>query len=471
MSGAHRADKRHPHLGEVIVATEVITSGPGPRRVRNIILLLASSVALMMTGSGIITPVFARRLSEFGSGVAGLGLLKMSFALAQLVASPFMGALADRWGRRPLILMALAAFAVANVGFLWAPSMQVLIIVRALGAVLTAGLFPASMGVVADIAPERDRARWVGIVMGSYGAGLIFGPVLGGVLYDGWGSAAPFATSAAVALTAFIAAIISVPETRTRETRWREELRQRRAAATAPEQAGFSWAALPRPLYVFGTLLLLDFIGTFAFAFVEPQLIFYVYEGLGWSTAQFGIVAGVYGLAMVVGQTLLGQASDRFGRKPMIVAGMPLAAGFFASMAFVTSFPLVLLTAIVAGLGEALTRPALSAFYFDITPEQHRSRIVGIKGSASSLGGVLGPLLVVGVSGFTSPQGIFVIAGVLTVAMTLLAAVSLREPRHVAVEARDLAWEVSAQRALAAQAALRGVVLRATAARQARGVA
>ena len=64
-----------------------------------------------------------------------------------------------------------------------------------------------------------------------------------------------------------------VPETRTPEVRWREELRNRRATASAAVSDESFWASLPRPLYVFGTLLTLDFIGVFVFAFVEPQMV------------------------------------------------------------------------------------------------------------------------------------------------------------------------------------------------------
>ena len=202
---------RHPGLGEVIYADQVVTSGPSLRRTRTIILLLASSVGLMMTGFGIIYPVFARRLGEFGGGVGALGLMTMSFALAQMLAAPLLGSLADRRGRRPVILLALVAFAGANVGFLFAPSIEVFVAVRAVEGALTAGLFPAAMGVVADIVPENQRARWIGIVMASYGAGFFLGPVVGGLLYDGWGFAAPFMVSAAVAVVALITAAILVP--------------------------------------------------------------------------------------------------------------------------------------------------------------------------------------------------------------------------------------------------------------------
>jgi multidrug resistance protein len=271
----------YSNLGEVVEANQTIDSALDPRRVRTIIMLLAASVALMMTGFGIIMPIFARRIGEFGSGVEALGLMTMSFALAQFVAAPFMGALADRIGRRPLILVGLAAFAVANIGFLFARSTEAFFAIRAFEGALTAGLFPAAMGVVGDVAPENRRARWVGIVMGSYGAGFIFGPVIGGVLYEGWGFVAPFLVSAAMALLALLAAALLVPETRTPKVRRREALRSRRDAAVAVSLERSIWASMPRPLYVFGTLLVLDFVSVFAFAFVEPQMVFYFYDELG----------------------------------------------------------------------------------------------------------------------------------------------------------------------------------------------
>jgi len=454
------------NLGLVVVANEVITSGPSPRRARNVILLLAASVGLMMTGFGIIMPVFARRLGEFGSGVEALGLMTMSFALAQLVAAPFMGALADRYGRRPLVLLALASFAAANVAFLLASTTAGFIVIRALEGALTAGLFPAAMGVVGDVVPEKDRARWVGIIMGSYGAGLIFGPVVGGILYDGWGFAAPFVASAVMAILAFITAVVVMPETRTPIVRWREKLRKRRATAMAPAAGNSILASLPRPYHVFATLLILDFIGVFVFAFVEPQMVFYFYDELDWTTIQFGLVVGAYGLSMVFGQVVLGRSSDRFGRKPIIVLGILISTMLYAGLALVTRYPLMLLVAAAAGMGSALISPALSSYYLDITDERYRSRILGFKESSAALGGVVGPLLLVAVSAALTAQGVFILAGAVMLTGAGLAIVALPKPGQVEVRVEEFDWECSERRALAAQSTLRGVVMRASAARE-----
>jgi MFS family permease len=114
--------------------------------------------------------------------------------------------------------------------------------------------------------------------------------------------------------------------------------------------------------------------------------------------------------------------------------------------------------------------PALNAFYLDITAKQHKSRVMGVKESAAALGGVLGPLAVVAISGLMTPQGTFFVAGVLMISVAGLALVTLRAPRQTNVEIKDISWECSQRRALAAEAALQGIVLSAGKTRQRRSV-
>ena len=191
-------------------------------------------------------------------------------------------------------------------------------------------------------------------------------------------------------------------------------------------------------------------------------MIFYFYDVLGWSTTQFGIVVGIYGIASVFGQVGLGQLSDRFGRKPLILAGLIPNILFFGGLAILTNYYAMMIGAVLAGLGNALISPAANAFYLDITAEEYRSRIIGVKGSFLSLGGVLGPLAVAGLAGVVSPQQVFLIGSGLVLLALIIGTIFLREPKRGADPIRPLA---SHQRSLAAQTTIHNIVMIAAAAR------
>src|SRR5512142_358052 len=96
------------------------------------ILILSICMALQMTSFVIILPLFARRFSELGAGVTALGISEMAFALTNTLAAPFMGALADRFGRKPLVLLSLGAHVAAFSGYLFAQSALAIIVIRGL---------------------------------------------------------------------------------------------------------------------------------------------------------------------------------------------------------------------------------------------------------------------------------------------------------------------------------------------------
>ncbi len=385
-----------------------------------IVWLLTGSLALLMTGYGVVFPVFARRLAELGSGVEALGLMSMAFAIGQFVAAPFMGALADRIGRRPLILVALASVIAANIAYLLADSVGMFMATRFAVGALSAGLLPAAMAVVGDIVPSDQRARWSGTLMGGYGVGFIFGPTLGGVLYDSSGFATPFLVSAALGALGLVLAFAWLPETRPSAS-----VQRGRVKTAAPSLTALR--ALPRPLKILLTLLVLDFLSVFLFAFIEPQLAFYLYDDLHFSTASFGLIVGAYGLAMVAGQATLGRVADRIGRRLPIALGLLLGTSFYGGLVLLTQLGPLLVATLVAGLGAALAGPSLSAVYLDITSEEHRSKIMGLKGSAAALGGVAGPLLVAVASQWLPAQAIFGVSASLAVLGAVIALVVLRD--------------------------------------------
>jgi len=400
------------------------------RSAGSIMVFLAVCLALQMTSFVMIMPLFARRFSDFGAGVEALSLSSMAYALTSTIAAPFMGTLADRFGRRPLVLGSLAVYVLTFCGYLFAGSAAIFILLRALAGAFTAGLIPAIFGIVADLAPEDRRAQWIGIVNGGASVGWIAGPLFGGMLYDRWDYVVPFTAAIGMAVVTLVTASFLVPETRQRIAAM--EIRQERRKFPIKDlTASFKSFrnSLPRSLPTFFVLLTIGFVEMFAWAFIEPQFMFYAYDDLNWTSSQLGFTMSTYGVALMLGEFTLGRLSDRLGRKPVLVLGLALFSAQFIGLAFFQDAVWIILSFTLAGLGNALFDPALSAHILDITPSEHKARMMGIKSMASSLGSMLGPALLVLFNSQVSPQSVFLNATCLTIFITLASSLGLKTVR------------------------------------------
>lgn len=390
------------------------------RSYAGVLTALAACMALQMTGFVMVLPLFARRFESFGSGVEALGISAMAYALTGILAAPFIGILADRFGRRPIVLVALGAHILAFTGYLFAASAWLFILLRGLAGLFTAGLVPAMNSIVGDVAPQDRRGRWIGIVNGGASAGWIAGPLAGGLLYDRFGYAVPFAVAIAMACGALLIALLWIPETH--------------APAARSIRLQSSWKAEWQALSArstFALLLLITFGVMFAWAFIEPQFMFYAYDDLSWTSSQLGLVMSAYGLAFMLGEFGLGQLSDRAGRRPVLLIGLVLFSAQFAGLVLFRDAIWIVVSFLVAGLGNALYDPALSALILDITPPEHRAGLLGIKSTAGALGTLLGPALLVLFTPSTVPRMVFLMAAALVAMLAVAAGLLWRFPPGV----------------------------------------
>lgn len=406
-------------------------SSPAPKSRNPALIVLSSCMALQMTSFVIILPLFARRFTELGAGVEALGISEMAYALTSALAAPFMGALADRIGRRPIVLISLVAYAVVFCGYLIAPSVGVFIVLRGLAGAFTAGLNPAVTGLAADLAPRERRTQWISFVSGGASFGWIAGPITGGMIFDRWGYAAALYISIGMAVLAFLVAFLALPESRLATARSFQGA-EGGVKENPPKNIKVFLlnlrGSLPKSLSSFIVLVFISFATLFAWAFIEPRTMFYTYNELGWSSSMLGFMMSTYGVALTLGELTLGRLSDRLGRKPIILIGLMLFSAQFLGLAFFRNHLQIAAAFVIAGLGSALFNPALSASFLDISPVEHRARILGIQSMVGSCGNILGPALVALFSSAVSARNIFLVSvGVVLLAILILLADQARE--------------------------------------------
>ena len=402
---------------------QVSTTATLPRHIPAALGFLCGCIALLMTGYGIIIPVFPQRLQALGLGAQTLALMEGAFALGMLLFSTPMGTLADRIGRKPLVLVSLAGFIVTNLVLATVNIPLVFILIRFVEGVSISGLMPASMAMVGDSIPTEKQGRWIGMITTAQAAGVALGPGIGGFLYQAWGASYPFLISAGIALTASLLALFVLPETLSEQVREKARLQK---VKRQPDTQSNDASSIPRLLWFFVPLLLIDCGLTFIYPFVLPQYPFFFEKVLKYGTAQYGVIVSMYSLSLAVFPLLLSRLGEVLSKKLLIILGSFLSSGMNMGMLFLHQYPLLLAAAIVTGMGSALFLPALGAVYLAATTEQNRSQVMGIRASAISLGALLGPLTQALVGPWIRSQMTFAVGVALSFVMTFLAVVVLK---------------------------------------------
>jgi multidrug resistance protein len=390
-----------------------------PKHITTALAFLSGCIALLMTGFGIIVPVFPQRLEALGLGAETLALMEGAFGLGMFLFSIPMGTLADRIGRKPIVLISLSGFIVTNLVLATVNIPLVFILIRFVEGVSISGLMPASMAMVGDTVPREKRGRWIGFITAAQAAGFALGPGIGGFLYQAWGFSSAFLISAAIALIASLLALVMLPETLSEHVREQARLSRVKKRQVEKRSNGASPARVPVLLRAFLPLLIVDCGVTFIYPFVLPQYPFFFAKVLGYSVAQFGVIVSVYGLALAAFPMFLGSMSEVFPKKLLIILGSLLYSALNVGMLFLHQYALLIGAATVTGIGNALLIPALSTIYLCATTEQNRSQVMGIRGTAISLGMLLGPLTQALASPWITPQMTFAIGIVLSLVITL----------------------------------------------------
>jgi len=360
----------------------------------NTLLLLI--VILDAMGIGIVfptLPLLLRAMLHAVPGASGngdvarhFGFLLAAYAATMLFASPVLGSLSDRYGRRPLLLFSLAGTAFDDLIMALAPTLSILYIGRTLAGVTGANLTVAN-AYMADITDEESRAAAFGRMNACFGIGFIAGPVLGG-LAGTYSIRAPFYVAAALNAIGFLVCLFALPESRPRVVKARQENRfmLEQLNPFASLRAVTKVHGVSRLLWIFCTM---DLIGQ------VPGVLWVIYgtATFGWSAVTVGMSLALFGLLHAACQALLPTLAERWlGKRGTVAAGMVAdSTGFVVfsiartTVAAFGAIPFLCL----GGIGL----PALQSMLSSSASEDRQGELQGVLTSFNSLVAILGPLL------------------------------------------------------------------------------
>lgn len=327
---------------------------PNPPQIlsRRTLFFIQTTAFLGAVGFGIAGPVVpflaSRFVSDPGQLALVIGWLASSYALCAFLAGPLLGALSDRYGRRPILLISLLGSAVGYAIFGFAGALPMLFLGRIIDG-LTAGNISALFGYLADSTPPEERSKYFGIVGASFGAGFIVGPAVGGLLAK-VSLEAPFFLAAGITLLNMLWGYFFLPESLKPERRTKEfDLRQLNPLS---QIGGLFTMPQIRPLLVVGTLFWA------AFVVMQTTLAVLAKDTLGWSASTTGFAFILVGLTDILVQgILLGPLIKALGDNKVATIGLVANLAGLVGMALLGVFPsgtLFLVSCVLLAGGEGM---------------------------------------------------------------------------------------------------------------------
>ena len=351
------------------------------------IFVIFTTVVLDSMGIGIIIPVMPALFAEV-TGTEKIsdiaiwgGLLASTFALMQFIFGPILGALSDRYGRKPILLLALFVMAAYYLLMGVAQTLWLLFLGRLIGGV-TAATHATANAYMADISSPEEKAARFGMLGAGFGLGFVLGPLIGGLLGE-WGPRAPFFAAAMLAAANGVLCYFVLKESL--KTKNQREFMWYRANPIGAILDLRKFEGIYSLLLVF----LLFTIGTSIYAAIWP---FFTVERFSWSPGMIGISLTIYGVCFAIVQGVLVRPAIKiWGEKKTIIIGFCFEFSAMVTFAFLTDGKILIILIPLASLG-VLAQPAIQAILSKSVGDDRQGAIQGVASSLNAIAMVITPI-------------------------------------------------------------------------------
>lgn len=337
-------------------------------------------------GIGLIVPVLPLLIGEFTSGrdtqSYGFMAVAATFLGAQFLCAPLLGALSDRYGRRPLLLLGIGGLGVTFLLTALAKSLWVIILSRLIGGGLSAN-FAVAQAYAADVTPPEERTQSLGKLGAMFGIGFVLGPVIGGLL-GGIDLRLPMLAAAGVCALNWLYGLLVLPESLPPE--------RRRAVSLARINPVASLAGVVR-LKGVGSLVFALALGLLPQLMMQTIWVLYTSFRFGWGSRENGLSFFVVGLVAVLVQGfLLRVLIARFGERRLILLG--LVSGVIAYAGYgLAPHGWIMVALIACNFMGFATTVTLQGVVSKAAPAEAQGQVMATLGSLSSLLGILAPIV------------------------------------------------------------------------------
>ena len=354
-----------------------------------------------LLGFSIILPLLPFYALKFNVSPETIGMIAAVYSVCQFGASPILGALSDRYGRRPVLIYSQFGSMVGFLLLALAGNIWIIVLSRVVDGI-SGGNITIASAYVADVSEPKDRASAMAMIGVAFGLGFLFGPLIGGELSAAWGISAPAYAAAFLACTSMTLSIFYLKEPAV------HRIQGDRKKGLAYYTEAFNYLKIKN----LRTMLIIFFFFALPFSLYVSMFSLYAHLELSFNEREVGRFLAYVGLLGIIWQGgVIRPLVKKIGELSLLRYGLAAMSLGLLGLVLADNWQQLALVALVFSFGTGVTRVVLSSLVSQMAPPDKKGGVIGVSSSIESFTRIIGPIMGGWILGTIHPNYIGYIGG------------------------------------------------------------